>query len=43
MFSPSLTFIMLFTLWVYIVCIIVFFGAEVAVSLRDVLERDGKR
>lgn len=43
MIYGSLTFIMLFTLWVYIVCIIVLFGAEVAVSLRDVLERDGKR
>jgi membrane protein len=33
MIYGSLTFIMLFTLWVYIVCIIVLFGAEVAVTL----------
>ncbi|HZK55743.1 MAG TPA: YihY/virulence factor BrkB family protein [Desulfosporosinus sp.] len=36
----GLTFIMLFTLWVYTVCIIVLFGAEVAVTLRDVGERN---
>ena len=39
MIYGSLTFIMLFTLWVYIVCIIILFGAEVAVALRDVSER----
>lgn len=32
----SLTFVMLFTFWVYVVCIIVLFGAEVAVTLRTV-------
>lgn len=35
----SLAFIMLFTFWVYIVCIIVLFGAEVAVALRAVKEQ----
>ncbi|SHH15780.1 YihY/virulence factor BrkB family protein [Desulfosporosinus lacus] len=34
----SLAFIMLFTFWVYIVCIIILFGAEVAVALRAVGE-----
>jgi membrane protein len=33
MIYGSLTFIMLITFWVYIVCIIVLFGAEVAVTL----------
>jgi len=42
MIYGSLTFIMLFTFWVYIVCIIVLFGAEVAVTLRDVRERNGR-
>jgi len=42
MIYGSLTFIMLFTLWVYIVCIIVLFGAEVAVTLRNVSERSGR-
>lgn len=37
----SLTFVMLFTFWVYIVCIMVLFGAEVAVTLRAVREQDG--
>jgi membrane protein len=36
----SLTFIMLFTFWVYIVCIIVLFGAEFALSLRAVIEHE---
>jgi len=39
MIYGSLTFIMLFTFWVYIVCIIVLFGAEVAVTLRKVSEQ----
>lgn len=38
MIYGSLTFIMLFTLWVYSVCLIVLFGAEVAVALRAVRE-----
>lgn len=38
----SLTFVMLFIFWVYIVCIIVLFGAEVAVTLRTVREQDGR-
>lgn len=33
----SLTFIMLFTFWFYIACIIVLFGAEVAVALQAVI------
>jgi len=37
----SLTFVMLFTFWVYIVCIMVLFGAEVAVTLKAVREQDG--
>ena len=36
----SLTFVMLFTFWVYIVCIMVLFGAEVAVTLKAVREHD---
>ena len=40
MIYGSLTFIMLFTFWVYIVCIIVLFGAEVAVTLRNFREQD---
>ena len=39
MIYGSLTFIMLFTFWVYIVCIIVLFGAEVAVTLKTVREQ----
>lgn len=39
MIYGSLTFIMLFTFWVYIVCLIVLFGAEVAVALRAVKEQ----
>ena len=39
MIYGSLTFIMLFTFWVYIVCIIVLFGAEVAVTLSTVREQ----
>ena len=39
MIYGSLTFIMLFTFWVYIVCIIVLFGAEVAVALKTVKEQ----
>ena len=35
----SLTFIMLFTFWIHIVCIIVLFGAEVAVALKTVGEQ----
>ena len=42
MIYGSLTFIMLFTFWVYIVCIIVLFGAEVAVTLRTVREQNGR-
>lgn len=42
MIYGSLTFIMLFTLWVYSVCVIVLFGAEVAVALRNVGEYHGK-
>ncbi|KLU61317.1 hypothetical protein CEB3_c22570 [Peptococcaceae bacterium CEB3] len=38
MIYGSLTFIMLFTLWAYIVSIIVLFGAEVVVALNAVLE-----
>ncbi|MDR3602902.1 MAG: YihY/virulence factor BrkB family protein [Desulfosporosinus sp.] len=38
MIYGSLTFIMLFTFWIYIVCIIVLFGAEVAVTLSAVRE-----
>ena len=38
----SLTFVMLFTLWVYSACVIVLFGAEVAVALRDVKEWNGR-
>lgn len=34
----SLTFIMLFTFWVYIVSIILLFGGEVAVTLQSVLK-----
>ena len=41
MIYGSLTFIMLFTFWVYIVCIIVLFGAEVAVTLKAVREQNG--
>ena len=40
MIYGSLTFIMLFTFWVYIVCIIVLFGAEVAVTLKTVSEQN---
>lgn len=40
MIYGSLTFIMLFTLWVYSVCLIVLFGAEVAVALRVVREHN---
>ncbi|MDR3587687.1 MAG: YihY/virulence factor BrkB family protein [Desulfosporosinus sp.] len=40
MIYGSLTFIMLFTFWVYIVCIIVLFGAEVAVTLSAVREQN---
>ncbi|HEY8910411.1 MAG TPA: YihY/virulence factor BrkB family protein [Desulfosporosinus sp.] len=39
MIYGSLTFFMLFTFWVYIVCIIVLFGAEVAVTLKTVREK----
>ncbi len=39
MIYGSLAFIMLFTFWVYIVCIIILFGAEVAVALRAVKEQ----
>lgn len=44
MIYGSLTFIMLFTFWVYIVSIIVLFGAEVAVTLKAVMEpqQDGE-
>jgi membrane protein len=38
MIYGSLTFIMLFTFWVYISCVIVLFGAEVAVTLNAVRE-----
>jgi len=34
----SLTFIMLFTFWIYIVCVIILFGAEVAMALKAVRE-----
>lgn len=34
----SLTFVMLFTFWIYIVCIIILFGAEVAVALKAARE-----
>jgi len=40
MIYGSLTFIMLFTFWVYIVCVIVLFGAEVAVTLNKVREKN---
>jgi len=40
MIYGSLTFIMLFTFWVYIVCVIVLFGAEVAVTLSKVREKN---
>ncbi len=40
MIYGSLTFIMLFTFWVYIVCIMVLFGAEVAVTLHYQSIRD---
>jgi len=40
MIYGSLTFIMLFTFWVYIVCVIVLFGAEVAVTLKAVREQN---
>ena len=40
MIYGSLTFIMLFIFWVYSVCIIVLFGAEVAVTLRDIREQN---
>ncbi|MDR3543043.1 MAG: YihY/virulence factor BrkB family protein [Desulfosporosinus sp.] len=40
MIYGSLTFIMLFTFWVYIVCIIVLFGAEVALALSTVREQN---
>ena len=43
MIYGSLTFIMLFTFWVYIVCIIVLFGAEVAVTLRTVKVKEQNR
>ena len=43
MIYGSLTFVMLFTFWAYIVCIIVLFGAEVAVTLRTVREQDGRK
>lgn len=36
MIYGSLTFLMLFTFWVYIVCVIVLFGAEVAVTLNTI-------
>lgn len=39
MIYGSLTFIMLFTFWIYIVCIIVLFGAEIAVTLRTVRQQ----
>jgi len=42
MIYGSLTFVMLFTFWVYIVCIIVLFGAEVAVTLRSVRKQSEK-
>ena len=42
MIYGGLTFIMLFTLWVYSVCVIVLFGAEVAVALRAVREWNEK-
>ncbi|KUO78803.1 MAG: hypothetical protein APF81_26165 [Desulfosporosinus sp. BRH_c37] len=42
MIYGSLTFIMLFTFWVYVVCIIVLFGAEVAVTLNNVSKRSGR-
>jgi membrane protein len=38
MIYGSLTFIILFTFWVYISCVIVLFGAEVAVTLNAVKE-----
>ena len=40
MIYGSLTFIMLFTFWVYIICIMVLFGAEVAVTLHYQSIRD---
>lgn len=39
MIYGSLAFIMLFTFWVYIVCIIILFGAEVAVALKAAREQ----
>jgi len=42
MIYGSLTFIMLFTLWVYSVCIIILFGAEVTMALRKVSEHQGR-
>jgi len=42
MIYGSLTFIMLFTFWIYIVCVIVLFGAEVAVALSKVREKNAK-
>ncbi|AFM42592.1 putative membrane protein [Desulfosporosinus acidiphilus SJ4] len=40
MIYGSLTFIMLFTFWAYISCIIVLFGAEVAVTLNKLKDAD---
>lgn len=40
MIYGSLTFIMLFSFWVYIVSVIVLFGAEVAVTLRAIIDRE---
>lgn len=40
MIYGSLAFMMLFTFWVYVVCIIVLFGAEVAVTLNNVREQN---
>lgn len=39
MIYGSLAFLMLFTFWIYIVCIIILFGAEVAVALRAAKEQ----
>lgn len=40
MIYGSLTFIMLFTFWAYIVCVIVLFGAEVAVTLKNLKRKN---
>lgn len=40
----TLTFVMLFTFWIYIVCMLLLFGAEVAVAMEksEMVKSDGK-